>query len=134
MVLNELRLAHDNSYQSLSYNSILYLDLIVYQKDCTVSTLAELLHVAKSAVTLKVKELEKLGLVEKRRSEQDKRVFYLYANPRIVQEYKALDRVLYGALDEVEAKYSPAQLALLCGMFDTINQHFNRAYSLPERK
>ena len=35
MVVGELRLAHDNTYQSVTYNSLLYLDLIAYTPDCT---------------------------------------------------------------------------------------------------
>lgn len=126
MVVNELRLANYNSYQSVTYNSLLYLDIIAYKEKCTVSYIADILHVAKSAVTLKVKELEKLGLVKKIQSSEDKRVHYLEVNETLLEEYKAYDRVLNGALDEVEKKYSAAELKILFDMLDTINRHFER--------
>lgn len=126
MVVNELRLANYNSYQSVTYNSLLYLDIIAYKEKCTVSYIADILHVAKSAVTLKVKELEKLGLVKKIQSSEDKRVHYLEVNETLLEEYKAYDRVLNGALDEVEKKYSAAELKILFDMLDTINRHFEQ--------
>lgn len=126
MVVNELRLANYNSYQSVTYNSLLYLDIIAYKEKCTVSYIADILHVAKSAVTLKVKELEKLGLVKKIQSSEDKRVHYLEVNETLLEEYKEYDRVLNGALDEVEKKYSAAELKILFDMLDTINRHIER--------
>lgn len=123
-IINELRLANNSSYQNITYNSLLYMDIIAYKKDCTVSYLAEALHVAKSAVTLKVKELEKLGLVFKEQSREDKRVHFLRVNQEVLDRYKEYDAVLYGALDEVEKKYQPEQIQLLMDMFDMINQHF----------
>lgn len=124
MVINELQLANYNHYQHVTYNSLLYLDIIAYKEKCTVSYIAEVLHVAKSAVTLKIKELEKLGLVEKKQSQQDKRVYYLYVNKKLLEEYKAYDRVLYAALDEIQVKYSKEDVENLCDMLGTINRHF----------
>lgn len=68
----------------LSYNSIMYLDVISYQEHsggCTVSRLAKTLHISNSAATMKVSELVRLGLVEKERSETDRRVVYLHLSP-----------------------------------------------------
>lgn len=126
-IINELRLANNSSYQNITYNSLLYMDIIAYKKDCTVSYLAEALHVAKSAVTLKVKELEKLGLVFKEQSREDKRVHFLRVNQEVLDRYKEYDAVLYGALDEVEERYQPEQIQLLMDMFDIINQHFEHS-------
>ena len=56
--INELRLMNESaSGLNLSYNSLLYLDIISYMPQCTVSTLACALHISKSAVTMKVAEL-----------------------------------------------------------------------------
>lgn len=126
-IINELRLANNSSFQNITYNSLLYMDIIAYKKECTVSYLAEALHVAKSAVTLKVKELEKLGLVFKEQSREDKRVHFLRVNQEVLDRYKEYDAVLYGALDEVEERYQPEQIQLLMDMFDIINQHFEHS-------
>lgn len=129
MVINQLRLANFNCYQHVTYNSLLYLDIIAYTENCTVSYLSNILRVAKSAVTLKVKELEKLGLVEKVQSSEDKRVFYLHVNEMLLKEYEAYDQVLYGALNEIEEKYSTSEINAFCNMLDTINKHFNEENS-----
>ena len=124
LVLNELRLANSSQLGHLTYNNILYLDIIAYQENCTVTYIADTLHVAKSAVTLKVKELEKLGLVEKVQSPTDKRVFYLSVNQQLLEQYKAYDQVFYRALGEVEESYTDEQKKLLCDMLDTIHRRF----------
>ena len=123
MTVSQMQLANMEYHQQVSYHSILYLDLIAYTKDCTVSKLSKMLHVAPSAATLKVKELQRLGLVEELQSQEDKRVYYLYVNERLKKEYEAYDRVLYGALDESEATYSAQEVETLCRMLDTINRH-----------
>lgn len=124
MVINELQLANYNHYQQVTYNSLLYLDIIAYKEHCTVSYIADVLHVAKSAVTLKIKELEKLGLVVKKQSEEDKRVYYLYVNEKLLEEYKSYDRVLYAALEEIQDTYPKKDIENLCNMLGTINKHF----------
>lgn len=85
-------------------------------------------------MTLKVKELEKLGLVEKVQSTEDKRVFYLHVNEAFLDVYKDYDRVLYDALDHLEEKYSEAELSLLCDMLDTINRRFEEEHERQKRK
>lgn len=125
--VSELQLANSDTYQSVTYNSLLYLDLIAYTPDCTAGYLAETLHVAPSAITSKVRELERLGLVTRTRSERDKRVYYLHINEQLRAEYRAYDQILYGALDELEARYTPQQVDLLCEMLDAINRSFQQA-------
>ena len=72
-------------------------------------------------------ELERLGLVTRTRSERDKRVYYLHINEQLRAEYRAYDQILYGALDELEARYTPQQVDLLCEMLDAINRGFQQA-------
>ena len=125
--VSELQLANSDTYQSVTYNSLLYLDLIAYTPDCTAGYLAETRHVAPSAITSKVRELERLGLVTRTRSERDKWVYYLHINEQLRAEYRAYDQILYGALDELEARYTPQQVDLLCEMLDAINRGFQQA-------
>lgn len=63
MALYELQLMSGGDfYNGLSYNSLLYLNVIGQMKDCTVSRLADALCITRAAVTLKVNELVKQGL------------------------------------------------------------------------
>ena len=62
VTVSDLRQISRTGGGELSYNSIMYLDVISYQRaqgECTVSTLANTLHITKSAVTIKVNELER---------------------------------------------------------------------------
>ena len=59
VTVSDLRQISRTGGGELSYNSIMYLDVISYQRaqgECTVSTLANTLHITKSAVTIKVNE------------------------------------------------------------------------------
>ena len=72
----------------LSYNSIMYLDVISFQEadgGCTVGRLAKTLRISAPAATLKVNELVKMGLVEKSRSETDRRVVYLRVTNQVAE-------------------------------------------------
>jgi len=78
MTINELQLMNTKFHSlNITYNSLLYLDIISYTKNCTTTFLAQSLRISKSAVTIKVNELVKQGLIIKQQSEDDKRVFYL---------------------------------------------------------
>lgn len=129
MSINELRKAKFNRYQQITYNSLLYLDIIAYTENCTASYIAGLLNIAKSAVTLKLRELEQQGLIYKTQSEEDKRIFYLHMDEKILREYREYDSILRRALKEVEDKYTKDEISLLCGMLDTINQKFREEYT-----
>jgi DNA-binding MarR family transcriptional regulator len=68
--ISELRAMHAGDYSpGLSYHSMLYLSIIAGTPSCTVSKLAEILQITRSAVTIKVKELVRRGFVEKQQSD-----------------------------------------------------------------
>lgn len=124
--LNELqRMNKSRVFPNISYNSLLYLDLIDMTPNCTVSRLAEILHVSKSAVTIKVGELLKQGLVEKRQSEVDRRVSYLTVNNVVVEEYRAYDTSLRRAVKAVEQQFSTGEI----DNFVRVLAAFRAAYS-----
>lgn len=118
-MLDELRRMNGSQVMpKLSYNSLLYLDIIDMTPDCTVSRLADLLHVSRPAVTAKVKELFDAGLIEKRRSPDDGRVHYLAIKPDIEREYRGYDKSMRRAVDAVEAAFGKKEIALFCRMLE----------------
>lgn len=115
MTLSELNRMHSSAIlPNISYNSLLYLDLVDMTHNCTVSRLAELLHVTKSAVTIKVRELMNQGLLEKRQCENDKRVFYLRVRPEVVEEYRSYDQALRRATTFVESRFEQKDIDTFC--------------------
>lgn len=125
MSLNELRLMNqDGIYPNVTYNTLLYLDLISYMEHCTVSALAKALHISKSAVTIKVNELIKQGLVQKEQSSKDKRVFYLSVSRQVEEEYRDYDERLLYAAKKLEERYGEEELELFRQMIEELNQNY----------
>lgn len=123
--LSELRMMNDNTiYPNISYNSLLYLDLISYMDGCTASQLAERLHISKSAVTAKVNELVGQGLVQKTQSERDKRVFYLTLSKDVEEDFSQDDRLINASARRIEKNYTKEQVELFMGMLDEIRKEY----------
>lgn len=127
ITLNELRLMNENTiYPNITYNSLLYLDLISYKENCTVSYLADALHISKAAVTKKVNELIKQGLVVKTQSEKDRRIFYLSIGPAIDEDFNRYDKQFVGAVQFMEKDYSQAELDKFCQMLNQISDYYTK--------
>ncbi|MCC8179293.1 MAG: MarR family winged helix-turn-helix transcriptional regulator [Planctomycetes bacterium] len=127
MTLTELTRMHQTrSYCQISYNSLLYLDLVDMTPDCTVSKLAEILHVSKSAITMKVNELVKQGLVEKVQSDDDARVKFIRVKAEAVEQYRAYDAMAKQAIKTVEKTFSKKQIQAFCQVLDTFTASYTK--------
>lgn len=127
MTVGDLRQLSRTGGGELSYNSIMYLDVISYQQlegGCTVSTLAETLSVSKSAVTIKVNDLARLGLVVKTRSQKDRRVIYLTVSETVAKALRAYDRPFERAAQSVESRFSKEQISLFCEILQAFCTEF----------
>ncbi|WP_432353799.1 MarR family winged helix-turn-helix transcriptional regulator [Sporosarcina sp. A2] len=123
-ILKSLRqMNHNNVYGNLTYNSLLYMEVILYNEKCTASFLADTLHVARSAVTVKVNELVAKGIVTKTPCSTDKRVNYLSVSPEIGEDYKQLDVALNHAIAEIEDRFSASEVASFVDMLGIIRKH-----------
>lgn len=123
LAVAELRLMGQQQ-ASISYNSVLYLDLISYLErhgGCTVSRLAEVLHVSVPAVTMKVQGLFREGLVEKRRDETDRRKQYIECSEAMRQVLADYDRLLGRALRQVETEYSADEIQRFCQFLERLS-------------
>ncbi|MCD8245835.1 MAG: MarR family transcriptional regulator, partial [Parabacteroides sp.] len=100
------------------------IDLVDMTPHCTASKLADMLHVSKSAVTIKINELVKLGLIEKTQSDSDKRVFYLKVNEKLVEEYRAYDESLRRALAAVQEKHTEKDIDIFCQVLTTFSDSY----------
>ncbi|MED3728381.1 MarR family winged helix-turn-helix transcriptional regulator [Priestia filamentosa] len=128
-ILKSLRsMNKENAYKDLTYNSLLYLEIILYNENCTPSFLADTLHVARSAVTVKVNELVSKGLVIKTPSKTDKRVSYLKASSEVAEDYKRIDKSLLAAVKEIEETYSQAEIRAFTEMLEIMQKHYMGEY------
>ncbi len=128
-IVCDLRRLAKNGGGELSYNSIMYLDVISYQEQsggCTVSRLAKTLHISNSAATMKVNELMHLGLVEKVRSETDRRVVYLHLSPLAAACVCESDAPYERAVQTIEAQYSEEEITLFCRMLQVFADEYQK--------
>lgn len=122
IILDELQLMNKNpSYPNLTYNTFLYLSMIAYKKNCTASYIAKTLRVSNSAVTIKVNELIRQGLVQKTQNSNDKRVYYLSLAPKFAEDYWPEHR-LDNAVCKFESNYTEEQVKMFCDMLNFITK------------
>lgn len=108
--------------ESITYNSLLYLELIFTMGgECTASRIAEMLCVSKPAVTLKINELIRQGLVSKATAPSDRRKHYLSVNEEAVPRFKLYRYQDNEAIQRISARYSQEDIAKFCDMLNIIS-------------
>lgn len=108
--------------ENITYNSLLYLELIFSMNGkCTASKIAELLYVSKPAVTLKVNELIRQGLVTKTVDPEDRRQNFLSVNEEAIPKYKIYRRQDNDAIQKITQRYSEEDIQKFCEMLDIIS-------------
>lgn len=124
MALYELQVLNEQDYtQGISYNSMLYINVIYYKQKCTLSELAQALHVTKSAVTIKINELIKKNLVEKIQSEDDKRVFYVRVSKEMMQMMEMYGSIFSAVAEDLNKQFTPEQLETFSSILHVITQY-----------
>ena len=67
------------------------MDLIRYMPDATVSSIAQILGVAKSSVSQRISEMESKGLVVRHKDEHDARISHVGVAPDAIDDVSAVD-------------------------------------------
>lgn len=123
--LNELNLMNHNQLcPDVSYNTLLYLDLIYFIPDCTASKIAQQLHISKPAVTSKINDMIAQGLVKKVQSQKDKRVYYLTFNDQVAKAYENYNRSLCRAVSLAEQELSQEEIDIFCRVLEKIGEKY----------
>ncbi len=109
--------------QSISYNSLLYLELIhAMGGKCTASRIAELLYISKPAVTLKVNELIKQGFVIKTADPKDHRQNLLSINVDMIPHYRVYQQQDDMAYQKITEEFSEEDIEKFCKMLRVITE------------
>lgn len=125
--LNEIRSMNKVKKRTkinLTYNSLLYLEMIYHTEECTVSQISNLLDVAKSSVTLKVNELVKLGLVTRNQSAKDSRVYWLKLTDKGHEYRSTFDMAKDYGIRKVEESCTKEEIASFCKVMDLYIEHY----------
>ncbi len=114
-----LNILHSPEEKSITFNGVLYMEIITaYPGRYTASDLADMLCVARSAVAQKVNELEKLNYLQKKQSDTDKRVYYLYPTGHFAENIKDVSDNIF---ENLSAKYSAEEIIKFCSMAEFIS-------------
>jgi DNA-binding MarR family transcriptional regulator len=124
MSLHELQMMKgSDAFSGLSYNSLLYLNVIDVTPDCTVTKLADALSITRSAATLKVNDLVKQGVVVREQSQEDKRVNYIRLSPEMSRAMGLYDK-LFGQIEaHLKGRYTPQELSLFEEILHEISRY-----------
>lgn len=107
---------------SLSYNSLLYLELI-HSMDghCTASRIADLLGISRPAVTLKVNDLIRKGLVTKTKNPDDGRSNLLAVNEENVPRFRVYRKMDNNAVEKILDNFSHEDVQKFCRMLKILS-------------
>ena len=109
--------------ETISFNSSLYMDIIFFMKgQCTVSKLAELLHVSKPGVTQKINELIRQGLVKKTVDPNDRRKNYLSVDESRVPAYKVYRRQDVELQERLGREYTKEDIEKFCKILNVVTE------------
>ena len=109
--------------QNITYNSLLYLELIhAMEGKATVSKMAEMLYVSKPAVSLKVNELIRQGLVVKHPDPGDHRQNLLSINEVNLPQYQIYRKQDDLAIRQIREHFSAEEIEKFCQMLRIITE------------
>ena len=130
MSILELQIFNNRTFDKYSYHDNLYVDLIRnHQNEYTSTQIADLLKVSRPAVTQKINDLIKKGLLKRTQSKTDKRVYYLSLSDEKLQE----DNYFFDKNTEIEEiiieKYGYEKIDIFCEMLEFISEEFLQQHS-----
>ncbi|PWL41887.1 MAG: transcriptional regulator [Bacillota bacterium] len=124
MALHELQMMNgSDAFSGLSYNSLLYLNVIDVTEDCTVTKLADALSITRSAATLKVNDLVRQGAVLREQSQADKRVNYIRLSPEMSRAMRLYDKLFERIEERLKDQYTPQELSLFEEILHEISRY-----------
>ena len=112
----------DAAQLHINHNSLLYLNLIAYREDCTASYLARMLNISNGAVTLKINELIRQGLVQRDQSSNDRRMYHLKLTAKAEHRYRLFEQEIALFAAEVEKRFSAAEIESFCRVTRTFSR------------
>ena len=108
----------------LTYRDLMYINLIMFMDDCTVTKLAEIMNISKPAVTMRVNRLIEQGLIIKQKSRKDERVNILMLSPETYARFGDNDKRINHALAKICEEYSPEDVKIFANMMDRLAELF----------
>ncbi|MCR4750115.1 MAG: MarR family transcriptional regulator [Lachnospiraceae bacterium] len=109
-----------NIFLNCSKNEVLIFWLLYRKKEVNMSEIAEYIHVPLNTATGIVSRMEKSGLVERMRSEQDKRIVLIRFSSKGLAQFNRLIGQLMGYMADILSEFSPEEMKLLESMMSKV--------------
>ena len=120
MSLKELNRAHNDL--EVSYQDLLYMDIIYFHPDTTVSYIAEALNIAGTAVTVRLNRMEKNGWITRTRSESDRRQYIISLTGEAMEMYREYEDEWSAKMDALCERYSESKADEFLDMLETLTR------------
>lgn len=126
--IHDLKSSHYSPhYGNLSFSTSKYLDILSFSENNTVSEIAQALGITKSAVTIKMNDLEKQGLIKRVQSKTDKRMFYISLTDNISDQFEKSDVIFEKIFEETSKKFSQDELEIFSNIVDFMAEKIEKA-------
>ena len=116
--LRELKRAQNDL--DVSYQDLLYMDIIYFHPETTVSYIADVLNIAGTAVTVRLNRMEKNGWIRRTRSESDRRQYIISLTGEAMRMYREYEDEWSTRMDTLCEKYSESKTDELLDMLETL--------------
>ncbi len=105
-----------DKFPPLTYMDFTYLDIVFLNEGCRPSFIAERLNIARSAVTVKLYDLEEGGWIEKIPDESDRRSFRVVLTEQSMELYKPMFDMFESFEDRISDSFSEKDVELFISM------------------
>ena len=116
--LRELKRAQNDL--DVSYQDLLYMDIIYFHPETTVSYIADVLNIAGTAVTVRLNRMEKNGWITRTRSESDRRQYIISLTGEAMEKYREYEEEWSARMDSFSERYSESKADELLDMLETL--------------
>ena len=129
MSLRELKRAQGNL--DLGYQDLLYMDIIYFHPNTTVSYIADVLNIAGTAVTVRLNRMEKNGWITRTRSDKDRRQYIISLTGDAMRMYQEYEDDWARRMDLLCKRYHEVQVDELLDMLEILTKEEDRAGPSP---
>ena len=116
--LGELKRAQNDL--DVSYQDLLYMDIIYFHPETTVSYIADTLNIAGTAVTVRLNRMERNGWIKRTRSERDRRQYIISLTGEAMEMYREYEEEWASKVDALCRRYSEAKADDLLDMLEML--------------
>ncbi|WP_373867048.1 MarR family winged helix-turn-helix transcriptional regulator [Thermobrachium celere] len=122
----EQQALRSKDFNDLSITEIHTIEAIGMYGDKTMSEVAEKLNITVGTLTVAVNNLEKKGYVERRRSEEDRRIVYVHLTNKGKLAYRMHEKFHSAMINEVVEGLTDEEEKILISSLEKLNNFFKQ--------